>query len=119
MADRMIEGDCVQLRTESFGNEADEPLLLIMGASAPGAYWSKSFIQPLVDAGCFVVRYDNRDTGKSTCVEYGQHPYTLDNMARDELAVMDAYGMQTAHVAGASMGGMIVQVLMIQHAARL
>ena len=119
MADRMIEGDGVRLRTESFGNEAGEPFLLIMGAGAPGVYWTMSFIQPFVDAGCFVVRYDNRDTGKSTCVDYQQHPYTLDNMARDAVAVMDAYGMQAAHIAGASMGGMIAQVLMIRHADRL
>jgi len=119
MVDRMIEGDGVRLRTEAFGDEGGEPLVLIMGATAPGVYWTGSFIQPFIDAGCFVVRYDNRDTGKSTCVDYQEHPYTLDNLARDAVAVMDAYGMRTAHVAGASMGGMIVQALMIEHADRL
>lgn len=119
MSDKMVEANGVQIRTESFGSTADVPLLLIMGASAPGVYWPEPFIDKFVDAGRFVVRYDNRDTGKSTCVNYADSPYTLDDMAKDAVAVMDAYGLDTAHVAGASMGGMIVQALMLNHRPRL
>ncbi len=119
MPDQMVEANGVVIRTELFGDSQGVPLLLIMGATAPGVYWPERFIEKLVDRGCFVVRYDNRDTGKTTCVDYTDHPYTLDDMARDAVAVMDAYGMDQAHVAGASMGGMILQTLMLQHESRL
>ena len=117
--DKMVDSDGVQIRTESFGEDTGVPLVLIMGATAPGVYWPEAFVQKFVDAGCFVVRYDNRDTGRSTCVDYAEKPYTLDDMANDAVAVMDAYGIKSAHVAGASMGGMIVQALMLAHRSRL
>ncbi len=119
MADRIINSGNLQLRTEAFGDPAAKPLLLIMGASAPGIYWPQTFIDKLVNGGCHVIRYDNRDTGKSTCVDFARQPYTLDDMAADAVAVMDAYGLQTCHAAGASMGGMILQTLMLQHRPRL
>ncbi|MEM7016646.1 MAG: alpha/beta hydrolase [Pseudomonadota bacterium] len=119
MNDKMIAANGIEIRTESFGDSHGTPLLLVMGASAPGVYWPERFIQHFVDAGCFVIRYDNRDTGRTTCREFAAHPYTLDDMAKDAVAVMDGYNLQTAHVAGASMGGMIVQTLAIQHRARL
>lgn len=115
---RVSSGD-VQLRTESFGDPAGTPLLLIMGASAPGCYWRDEFIDGFTRGGCFVIRYDNRDTGQSTCRDFASHPYSLDDLANDAVAVMDAWGLPSAHVAGASMGGMIVQMLMIRHRRRL
>ena len=117
--DKLITGNGIEIRTESFGNKNDEPLLLIMGAGGAGVYWQDNLIQRLLDAGRFVVRYDNRDTGKSTCFDFTKEPYSLEDMAADAIAVLDAYGIERADIAGASMGGMISQVLMINHPHRL
>ena len=119
MTDKMVEANGVTIRTESFGDKEGVPLILIMGATAPGIYWPERFINKFLDQGRFVIRYDNRDTGKTTCVDFNEHPYNLEDMASDAIAVMDAYGIDKGHVAGASMGGMIVQTLMLQHALRL
>jgi len=115
MTDKMVEANGITIRTESFGDKEGVPLILIMGATAPGIYWPERFIDKFLDQGRFVVRYDNRDTGKTTCVDFNEHPYNLEDMASDAIAVMNAYGIDKSHVAGASMGGMIVQTLMLQH----
>ncbi len=119
MTDRFVASGDLRLRTEAFGDPSGTPLLLIMGASAPGCYWRDEFVDGFVRRGCWVIRYDNRDTGRSTCRDFAQYPYTLDDLAADAVAVMDAYGLRSAHVAGASMGGMIVQALMIGYRSRL
>ena len=117
--DKIISANGIEIRTEHFGNAGDEPMLLVMGATAPGVFWQDNLIQRLLDAGYFVVRYDNRDTGKSTCFDFAKDPYTLDDMAADAIAVLDSYGIERTNVAGASMGGMIVQLLMIHYPERL
>jgi len=66
-----------------------------------------------------VIRYDNRDTGQSTCFDFAKSPYTLGDMARDAIGLLDALDVDHAHVVGASMGGMIGQTLAIEHAPRV
>jgi pimeloyl-ACP methyl ester carboxylesterase len=66
-----------------------------------------------------VIRYDNRDTGQSTCFDFAQAPYTLADMARDAAGVLDAFGIARADAVGASMGGMIVQTLALEQPARV
>ena len=90
-----------------------------MGAMAQGIQWPEDFIQRLVDQGRFVIRYDHRDTGQSTCFDFTEQPYTLDDLANDAIGVLDAYHLPSTHVVGASMGGMIVQLLMLQHRPRI
>ena len=119
MAERTIESNGIRLWTEDFGDRRDPTLLLIMGASAQGIQWPVPFIQQFVDRKFHVIRYDNRDTGQSSCFDFAKQPYTLDDLARDAVGVLDAYDVGSAHVAGASMGGMITQVLMIQHPKRV
>jgi pimeloyl-ACP methyl ester carboxylesterase len=119
MTERMIKANDIDIWTESFGDSADDPLLLIMGATAQGIYWPQELIQHFVDAGRFVVRYDNRDTGQSTCFDFVTDPYSLSDLALDAVGVLDAYGFESAHVAGASMGGMIVQELLLHHRPRV
>lgn len=96
-------------------------ILLVMGLGASAIIWSNEFIQPLLDADYQVIRYDNRDTGLSTWVEEWDEgdPYTLEDMAKDGIAVLDALGISKAHVVGASMGGMIAQRMAISHADRV
>jgi len=119
MAERTIETNGIQLWTEDFGDRRNPTLLLIMGASAQGIQWPEPFIQQFVDRKFHVIRFDNRDTGQSTCFDFAKYPYNLDDLARDAIAVLDAYDVESAHVAGASMGGMITQTLMIQYPKRV
>ena len=119
MAERIVRANGIDIWTEDFGDPTDPPLLLIMGASAPGIYWHEDLVRAIVDRGRHVIRYDNRDTGQSTCFEVGAPPYTLDDLAADAVGVLDAHGIESADVAGASMGGMIVQTLALQHRDRI
>ena len=119
MTERMIKANGIDICTEAFGDPEGIPLLLIMGASAQMLYWTDEFMQPFIDQGRYVIRYDNRDTGRSTCFDIMAPPYTLDDLVADAIGVLDAYQLDTAHVAGASMGGMICQGLCIHHSDRL
>jgi pimeloyl-ACP methyl ester carboxylesterase len=110
---------------------AGDPLLLVMGQGGSMRGWHPDFVRMLVDRGFMVIRYDNRDTGGST--RFRQRPgqlemllnpaaaaaYTLEDMADDALAVLDAVGCQSTHVAGVSMGGMIAQTLAIRCPQRI
>lgn len=96
-------------------------VLLVMGHSSTAMLWTAKFYQPLVDAGYHVIRYDNRDVGMSTWIKNWdkKNPYTLEDMAKDGIAVLDAIGVAKAHVIGASMGGMIAQRMAISHSDRV
>ena len=127
-------GSGIELCYQSFGDPADEPLLLVMGLGGPMTWWDPELCTQLAEAGFFVVRYDNRDTGRSTKVRArvpraalvgsflgrgAEPPYTLSDMALDAVGLMDHLGWDSAHVAGVSMGGMIVQTLAIEHPDRV
>ena len=92
--ERMIEGNGIEICTDSFGDPADPCILLVMGASASMLLWEVDFCQRLADGGRFVIRYDNRDTGKTTSCPPGEPNYTIDDMAADGAAVLDAYGIE-------------------------
>ncbi|MDP9847049.1 alpha/beta fold hydrolase [Streptosporangium lutulentum] len=106
----VASGD-LRLWTERFGDSGDPAVLLIMGTSAPGAGWPDDMVETLVGAGRQVIRFDHRDTGRSTCVTFATRPYTLADMAADAVAVLDGLGIAAAHVVGASLGGAIGQWL--------
>ena len=127
----------ITLQYETDGDPSATPLLLIMGLGMQLTSWPMSLVSQLVDHGYYVIRLDNRDSGLSSKLEqYGKPslvwmfiksqlrmrikaPYSLLDMAGDALAVLDALNIQRAHVAGASMGGMIAQVLAAHHPARV
>jgi pimeloyl-ACP methyl ester carboxylesterase len=119
MAVRTVRANGIEIWTEDFGSPRDPALLLVMGASAQALLWPDEFCASLASAGRHVIRYDNRDTGQSTCFDFATSPYTLADMARDAVGVLDALDVERAHVVGASMGGMIGQTLAIEHGARL
>jgi len=79
----------VTLCTESFGNSARPAILLIMGATASMLWWDKNFCEKLADKGFFVIRYDHRDTGKSTTYELGAPSYDLMDLADDMIKILD------------------------------
>lgn len=119
MSEKIIETNGVELCTESFGNPADPAILLIMGASASMLWWDEEFCQRIADRGQFVIRYDNRDVGRSVAYELGKPQYTVEDMADDAVGVLDAYGISQAHVVGMSLGGMITQIVALRHPKRV
>lgn len=96
-------------------------ILLVMGYGTTILGWPAHFYQPLVDAGYHVVRYDNRGLGMSDWMKKWdkKNPYTLEDMAKDGMAVLDALDVEKAHIIGVSMGGMIAQRMAISHAERV
>ncbi|HEX5980806.1 MAG TPA: alpha/beta hydrolase [Thermoleophilaceae bacterium] len=109
----------VEICSESFGERSDPAVLLIMGAMASMLWWPDEFCRKLADSGRFVIRYDNRDTGRSTGYEPGTASYTSDDMAGDAIRVLDERGVQRAHVVGMSMGGGIAQLVALDHPDRV
>jgi pimeloyl-ACP methyl ester carboxylesterase len=123
----------VELCYETFGDAGNPTLLLIMGLGAQMIFWPDEFAQALADAGFHVVRFDNRDAGRSTILRDRRPPssmellrrrlrapaYTLEEMADDATGLLDHLGVSSAHVVGASMGGMIAQTMAIRHPERV
>lgn len=101
--------------TETFGINTDTPILLIMGAAASMLWWDDEFCNRLADRGRFVIRFDNRDTGRSTCYEPGSPCYNLIDMVDDARGVLDSYNITKAHIVGMSLGGMLAQVFALRY----
>ncbi|MGW4651931.1 alpha/beta fold hydrolase [Kitasatospora sp. NPDC004289] len=114
-----VPADGLELWAEEFGAEGDPVVLLVMGAQAQGVQWNDGLVARLVAGGLRVIRYDHRDTGRSSVVDFAAHPYTVRDLATDALAVLDAVGARRAHVVGASLGGVIAQRLAVSHPERV
>ena len=119
MSERIVQANSVDICTESFGDPSDPALLLIMGAMASMLWWPEGLCRRLAERGRFVIRYDNRDTGRSVTYEPGRPGYTLDDLTDDAAGVLDAYEVERAHLIGMSLGGMIAQLAALQHPARV
>jgi pimeloyl-ACP methyl ester carboxylesterase len=129
--ERLVPTNGIELAYQEMGD--GEPLLLVMGLATQMLAWDEGFCGMLVDRGFRVVRFDNRDIGRSTKIDSAgvpsrinmmsgrraTAPYFLRDMAADTIGLMDHLGIEYAHVVGASMGGMIVQTMAIEHAERV
>lgn len=109
----------IEICAESFGKPGDPAVLLIMGAMCSMVYWDTEFCQRLADTGRFVIRFDNRDVGRSTAYDPGTSNYTVADMAEDAVGILDAYQVEKAHLVGMSLGGMIAQVIAVKHPERV
>lgn len=125
----------IELWYETFGDADDPALLLVMGLGGQAIGWDAELCEAFVDRGFFVIRFDNRDVGLSTRIDVrvdfaatlaslfsGQDvdvPYKLTDMAADAVGLLDHLGIDAAHVAGVSMGGMIAQTMAIEHPDRV
>lgn len=127
----------ITIEYETHGNPSDPAVLMIMGFGAQLINWSNEFCQMMVDQGLYLIRYDNRDCGLSTKLNgvrvdtdgvlgaalAGEQvpavPYTLSDMARDGIELLNVLKIDSAHILGASMGGMIAQTLAIEYPARV
>lgn len=119
MTERIIPTDGVELCLEAYGNPRDPAVLLIAGAAMSMDWWEPEFCRRLADHGRLVVRYDHRDTGRSSASPAGNPDYDSTDLFTDPLRTLDALGLERAHVAGVSMGGGIAQVLAAQHPDRV
>ncbi|WP_257669769.1 macrolide hydrolase EstT [Parapedobacter tibetensis] len=114
-----IQTNDIELYTESFGNENNHPILLVAGATVSMLYWDAEFCQKLADKGFFVIRYDNRDVGKSTFYEPGTTPYDIVDLTNDAISILDGYKIDNAHFVGMSLGGLISQIASIKYPDRV
>ncbi|SNT44383.1 Pimeloyl-ACP methyl ester carboxylesterase [Asanoa hainanensis] len=107
------------LCAETFGAPGDPAVLLLGGAASSMDFWAVDFCASLAAAGRFVIRYDNRDTGRSTNYPAGQPGYTGMQLTSDAVGVLDALGIARAHLVGVSMGGGVSQELAVTHPDRV
>ena len=119
MAERMIQANGVELCTEPFGDPADPTILLLMGIGGSMLWWEDDFCRQLAEGGRFVIRYDQRDTGRSVTYEPGRPGYSGADLVADAVGVLDAYGIRAAHVVGVSAGGAFAQLLALGFADRV
>ncbi len=131
--ERMVPANGIELCCQEIGDPDGEPLLLVMGLATQMLAWDEGFCELLAESGFRVVRFDNRDIGRSTKISSagvprridmiagrrGSAAYLLRDMAADTIGLMDHLGIDAAHVVGASMGGMIAQTLAIEHSERV
>jgi pimeloyl-ACP methyl ester carboxylesterase len=110
----MIEANGVELCTESFGDPAEPPILLVMGIGGSMLWWEEGFCRMLAEGGRFVIRYDHRDTGRSVTYEPGRPEYTGADLVADAVGVLDAYRVTAAHMVGVSAGGACAQLLALE-----
>jgi len=132
-----VKSNGIDIAYDTFGARGSVPLVLIMGLAAQMIAWDEAFCAQLADRGFWVVRFDNRDIGLSTKMQQfpvpdlaslikqqllGEPvaaPYTLRDMAADTVGLMDALGIESANVVGASMGGAIAQEMAIHYPSRV
>jgi pimeloyl-ACP methyl ester carboxylesterase len=128
-----VRANGIDIEYESFGRDGDPAVLLIMGFSAQMTMWPNAFCKGLAAKGFRVIRFDNRDIGLSTHLlhlgmpnmqelmakrfsgQMVEAPYLLEDMAADSAGLLDALGIQSAHIVGASMGGMIAQEFVVRY----
>jgi pimeloyl-ACP methyl ester carboxylesterase len=132
-----FEANGIEIDAEMSGEADGVPLLLIRGLGTQRTAWPEAFLAALVERGHRVITFDNRDAGLSTkfpeagSIDIGEAmargargdpidaPYRIGDMALDVVGLLDALEVETAHVAGISMGGMIAQLLAVRHGERL
>ena len=117
--ERLLKTNGVELCAQAFGDPAAPALLLIGGAEASMDWWDEEFCERLAAGGRYVVRYDTRDTGRSTTFPPGEPPYGSDALLDDAVGLLDALGIAAAHLVGVSMGGDIAQHLAVLHPDRV
>jgi len=131
--ERLAPCNGIEVAYQEVGDPGAEPLLLVMGLGTQMLGWDEEFCELLAERGFRVVRFDNRDIGRSTMLDDTGVPsrsdlflgrraraaYLLPDMAADAIGLMDHLGIESAHVVGASMGGMIGQTLAIEHPERV
>ncbi|MEA2418631.1 MAG: hypothetical protein QOE60_837, partial [Thermoleophilaceae bacterium] len=132
MAEETARANGIEIVYETIGDPANPPLLLVMGLGMQLIHWELELCEQLAERGFYVIRFDNRDSGRSTKIDAPvpdmrrallgrriEAPYRLEDMADDAFGLLDQLGIEAAHVVGASMGGMIAQTMAIKRPERV
>ncbi len=119
VTETMLAVNGIEVCAETFGEAIDPALLLIAGGASSMDWWEDEFCRRLAAGGRFVIRYDHRDTGRSTSFPAGAPPYSDVDLANDALGVLDAYGVHRAHLVGLSMGGALAQRIAVERPHRV
>ena len=132
-----VDSNGIQIEYETFGEPDSPALLLIIGLSLQLIHWEEKLCQQIAQQGHYVIRFDNRDTGLSSKIEVAgvpdikkvfgammkgktiKPPYTIEDMAADSVGLLDALGIEKAHICGMSMGGMIAQTIALNYPKRV
>ncbi|WP_415947971.1 alpha/beta fold hydrolase [Streptomyces sp. KLOTTS4A1] len=109
----------VRVCVETYGDPADPAVLLVDGAAASMLWWETGLCERIAREGRFVIRYDNRDTGRSTSYPPGEPGYAYTDLARDALGILDALDIERAHLVCRSMGGGVGLILGVDHPDRV
>ncbi len=117
--ERTIQVGAAELCVESFGSRTDEPVLLVAGTSCSMDWWPAALCEALADRGLFVIRFDQRDTGRSSYDPPGRPSYSLPDLVTDSLGVLDHFEIGSAHWVGFSQGGWISQLAALDHPERV
>jgi pimeloyl-ACP methyl ester carboxylesterase len=119
MTNQLIRSNNFYLWYETFGKKENASILLIQGSGAQGLLWQEQFCEKLAQKGYYVIRYDHRDTGQSSYVDYQKTPYELKDLMEDAKLILDTLELKKAHIVGSSMGGYIAQLLAIHYPERV
>jgi pimeloyl-ACP methyl ester carboxylesterase len=115
----MLPVNGIEVCAEAFGERTDPAVLLIGGATSSMDWWDDEFCRRLAAGGRYVIRYDHRDTGRSTSFPAGEPPYSGVDLAHDALGVLDALQVHRAHLVGMSMGGILAQRIAVSRPHRV
>lgn len=117
--ERIVQSGNAQLATVASGKPQNGTILMAMGATASMLWWPNPLVEGLVDGGYQVIRFDHRDTGRSTTRPPGEISYDLDDLAGDLMAILDAYDVSQAHLVGMSLGGYLAQIVSLRYPERV
>ncbi len=109
----------LRLWVETYGDDSNEAILFISGAGANSSFWSDKLCKNLANRNFYVIKYDHRDFGYSTKVDYEKNPFDVMQLTKDAITILDSLSVKKAHVVGHSMGGFIVQLLAIHYPDRI
>ena len=119
MKTKQIKVNGIDLYTESFGDPSGPTILLIMGAMASGVWWPEEFCRQIAERGRYVIRYDHRDTGRSVSYAPGRIEYSVEDLSDDAVGILNAYGIDRAHLVGMSLGGFLSQLIALKYPDRV
>jgi pimeloyl-ACP methyl ester carboxylesterase len=117
--EKIVPANGVEVCVQTFGPTDAVPVLLIGGAACSMLYWDDEFCAQLAAGPRFVLRYDHRDTGRSTTCPPGEPNYTISDLRDDLIGVLDAFAIERAHLVGLSMGGGLAQLAALEHPGRV
>ncbi|MFC7532912.1 alpha/beta fold hydrolase [Actinoplanes sp. GCM10030250] len=119
VTETMMPVNGIQVCVETFGEPDEPPMLLLAGEASSMDWWDDEFCRRLAAGGRFVIRYDHRDTGRSTCFPIGVPGYSGTDLMNDALGVLDALRIPAAHLVGLSLGGALAQQIAVRHPGRV